>query len=332
MSDSPVLATAQLLVAGLRRGSGDNWIGFCPIHGETPGKSKPSFSINVATGMFQCFSGCGGGGLPQLLKRTGKSADYIDRTMERLRPYLKQVRAKNPIGVVGGMFTTSYPLPEKLLGLFEYAPEDLLREGFDEEVLRACDVGFDPERGRITYALRDLEGTLAGITGKPVGENTGGKYRVYEQELVDLGFRNYHFENRRTLWGWESVYPVAYRSETPVTVCVTEGYKARLWLLQHGFPMTVALMGTSLGWVQQVFLERLGAKLVLCLDNDAAGRLGTSKIGYKLRGQDVAVMRYPYPEAPKLQPDDLTEEELREAILEPYTLRQWRSAYHEWNR
>lgn len=325
-----VLATAQALVQGLRAGAGGNWIGYCPIHGEVPGKSTPSFSFNVDTGQWNCFAGCGGGGLPQLLKRVGKSNDYVDRIMERLRPLLRPVRAHKQSATTGGMFLTDYPLPERLLGLFEYAPVDLLDAGYDEEVLRNNDVGFDVERGRVTYAIRDLGGTLAGIAGKPVdGVDGVGKYLVYEQELVELGFKNYHFQNRRFLWGWEKVYQAVYHSEDPPPVYVTEGYKARLWLVQAGFPLTVALMGTGMSPTQQMFLERLGTKIVLCLDSDPAGRVGTAKIGYKLRGSNVAVMRYPNPEAPKIQPDDLADDELREALHSPYTFRQWRRFYNE---
>jgi len=325
----PVLAAAGALIPGLRPGSASNWIGFCPIHGEVPGRSTPSFSFNEATGQWNCFAGCGGGGIPQLLRKLHKSNEYIDRVMERLRPHLKPVRMKKESAASGGLFTTSYPLPERILGLFEYAPMELLQLGYDENVLFDNDVGFDIERGRVTYALRDLSGQLAGIVGKPVDPGAGGKYRVYEQEIVDMGFRGYHFQNRRFLWGWEKVYPVVYNSSNPDPVCVTEGYKARLWLIQHGFPLTVALMGTGLSETQRMFLERLGTKIILCLDNDPAGRTGTSKASYKLRGLDVAVMRYPFPEAPKLQPDDLAQEELAEAIHSPFTVRQWRRFYHE---
>lgn len=328
----PVLAAAHALVQGLRPSGGSNWIGFCPIHGETKGASKPSFSFNEATGQWNCFTGCGAGGLPQLLRKLHKSDEYIDRTMERLRPHLKPVRLKKESAARGGLFTTDYPLPERILGMFEHAPVDLLNLGYDEQVLFDNDVGFDTERERVTYALRDLSGQLAGIVGKPVDPGEGGKYRVYEQEIVDMGFRGYHFKNRRFLWGWEKVYPAVYYNADPSPVCVTEGYKARLWLIQHGFPLTVALMGTGMSETQQMFLERLGTRIILCLDNDPAGRLGTSKISYKLRGLDVAVMRYPFPEAPKLQPDDLTQEELGEAIHSPFTVRHWRRFYNEhWN-
>jgi hypothetical protein len=324
----PVLSTVFTLVDGLREGAGSNWIGFCPIHGEVRGKSTPSFSFNAATGQWNCFAGCGAGGLTQLLKRLHKSDQYIDRTMERLRPYLVPTSKKKNVIAAGGIFLTEYPLPEKVLGLFEYAPQELLKLGFDPQVLQDNDVGVDTQRHRTTYAIRDLHGTLAGIAGKPIDPGEGGKYRVYEQELVEMGFRGYHINNRQFFWRWEKVYPAVYNAKNPGPVYVTEGYKAALWLVQHGYYNTVAVMGTTLSLTQQMFLERLGTKIILCGDNDHWGRIGVSKIGYKLRGQDVAVMRYPYPEI-KLQPDDLTQSEIDEALGTPLSLREWRRNYHE---
>ena len=146
-----------------------------------------------------------------------------------------------------------------------------------------------------------------------------------------MGFRNYHINNRRFLWRWEKVYPgVYYSQDNPGPVYVAEGYKACLWLVQQGYYNTVALMGTGLSDTQQMFLERLGTNVVLCLDNDRWGRVGTSKIGYRLRGMDVSVMRYPCPEL-KLQPDDLNKTELDEALGRPLTMRQWRQKYHEYS-
>ena len=319
-----VISTIDRLVPGLRRGSGTNWIGFCPLHGEQVGKSKPSFSFNEATGQWHCFAGCGGGGLVQFLKRLNKPASYIDRTMERLRPLLKEVpRKKLSTRQEGGLFRARYPLPEKLLGLYDYAPVDLLDAGFDEEVLRDNDVGFDPSLDRIVSPIRDMYGALAGIVGKPISGEGLGKYLVYEQEIKDLGFRGYFFHNHKYLWRWEKVYPQVYQSSAPGVVCVCEGFKAALWLVQAGFPLTVALMGTSMSEVQTRFLHRLGTKTVLCLDDDAAGRIGTKKACYKLKGLDVRIMRYPY-RFFDLQPDDLTYGEIHEAILNPYTLVKWR--------
>jgi DNA primase len=327
-TQGPVLAAVDKWVLGLRKGAGQNWIGFCPIHGEAPGKSTPSFSFREDTGQWHCFAGCGGGGLPQLLKALSKSRSFIDKTMERLRPHLQDPVRKLPSTRQEGLFKAGTVLPEKILGLWEFLPEALTDPdtGLVEEVLFQHDIGFDPDRLRITYPIRDLAGNLAGVVGKPTGPDTRGKYLVYEKELRDMGFKNYHFENHRFMWRWERVYPNVYYSSQPSTVYIVEGFKACLWMVQHGFENTMALMGSSMSDTQFMFLQRLGGRVVLCLDDDRAGRAGTAKIGYRLRGSQVSVIRYPYPRF-NLQPDDLEERELREAVLNPYSLIQWRRAY-----
>jgi len=326
--EGAVLTTVSKFVQGLKPGANNNWLGYCPLHGEVPGRSKPSFSFNSETGLWNCFSGCGGGGLPQLLKLVGRSGTFVDKTMARLRPYLKEPARKSTSSHKEGLFLAQHPLPEKLLGLYEYAPVDLLNTGFDKEVLYQHDIGFDRELGRITYPVRDLSGTLAGIVGKPIGDDGPGKYVVYEKELQEKSkdFRNYSFDNHRFVWRWERVYQRLYCSEEPTIIYVTEGFKACLWMVQHGFPDTVALMGTKLSTVQQKFLERLGGTVILCLDDDHWGRAGTRRIGYKLRGLRVKVIHYPY-RYWDLQPDDLTEEELLNAINNAYTYTRWR---REW--
>lgn len=324
----PVLSTVERFLPDLRRGAGGNWLGFCPIHGEVAGRSTRSFSFHEPTGLWHCFAGCGGGGLPQFFKKLGKSPGYIDKAMERLRPYLQSSSKKLPTARKAGLFTSSYVLPEKLLGLWEYAPEALIGDdgGFQEDVLLRHDIGFDPVRQRITYPIRDLMGNLVGVMGKPVGYGAPGKYLVYEQELREMGFKNYHFQNSNVVWRWELVYPQVYASRDPVTFYLVEGFKACLWMVQHGYENTMALMGSSLSDIQLMFLQRLGGRVVLCLDDDAAGRVGTVKIGYRLRGLHVAVMRYPFPYF-NLQPDDLEESELKEALGNPYSLTQWRRSY-----
>lgn len=324
----PVVSAVSQWVPGLRKGSGENWLGFCPIHGETPGRSKPSFSLHSGTGQWHCFAGCGGGGLPQLLKALGKSRKFTDRTMERLGGHIRPAKRKAETATQERLFHTNYPLPERILGLWQYLPEDLVhpRVGLEEYVLEDHDIGFDPERSRIVFPVRDVAGTLAGVIGKPTGPDARGKYLVYEHELRDMGFKNYHMDKSRYLWRWERVYPAVYHRDGPATVHIVEGFKACMWMVQYGFENTMALMTSSISELQIMFLQRLGARVVLCLDDDNAGRRGTSKVGGRLKGLRVDVIRYPYRYF-NLQPDDLEESELQEAVHNPYSLAQWRRVY-----
>jgi DNA primase len=320
---TPVLELAQNLIPGLRQGADNNWTGFCPIHGEVPGKSTPSFSINVKTGLWICFAGCGGGHLRTLLHELGRSRTSIDLTMDRLDKHLVKVaKKKSPIGRPG-LFKAQFPLPERILGLFEACPQSLVDEGFDEDLLWSHDVGVDPERDWITYPIRDIEGTLAGIMGRTKGHP---KYKVYRQELKDMGFPGYTINNHDYLWRWDIVYPQVILSEERPTIYLCEGFKAALWMVQCGYELTLATMGSSLSNTQKIFLERLGGTLVWCSDFDPAGQKMVAKGSKKVMGLRQLVMNYPEGLG-RLQPDSLEPDELDEALDSSLSIARWRRRY-----
>ena len=61
-------------------------------------------------------------------------------------------------------------------------------------------------------------------------------------------------------------------------VCVTEGTLDTIWLDQHGYN-SVALLGANMSTSQQEAVLKLPTdELVLCLDNDDAGKIGTDRI------------------------------------------------------
>ena len=60
-------------------------------------------------------------------------------------------------------------------------------------------------------------------------------------------------------------------------ICITEGSLDTMWLDQHDFH-SVALLGAHMSKAQQALALKLPTKeLVLCLDNDDAGRIGLEK-------------------------------------------------------
>jgi DNA primase len=321
---SEVLSLYEHYVPGLKPGSEENYIGYCPLHGEVAGKSKPSFSVNAGNGLWCCFSGCGGGGVRRFLKELGKSKDYIDKTVERLKPYLEAgSKKKSPLATRTGLFRAATPLPEKILGLFDKVPIELLDAGFDEHLLWSHDVGYDEKHHAITFPIRDITGALAGIVGRNLSP-IGPKYKVYKSEIKALGFRDYSFDNHAYVWRGDRVYAKLIASQDPPVIYVTEGYKTCLWMVQNGFEDTICLMGSKLSDAQRIFLERLGGTLVLCLDNDPAGYAGTEKIGYEVHGCRVLVLSYP---ESVHQLDSLSHEELHGVVNNAIPYFQWRRAH-----
>jgi len=310
-----VLEIFETYVPGLKASAGSNYVGFCPIHGEDPKTSKRSLSVNTETGQWFCFAGCGGGALFSFLKNV-TTATKAERAFEKVKRSLKKpgVRKATPLSRDGvGLFRTEHPIPERILGLFDWVPEELIEEGFEEWVLQDNDIGVDQDRNRITFPLRDVDGYLAGISGKRLSGD-GPKYKIYTTELEELGYRGQDLDPRKLVWRCDRIYP-AFLAEGPKpTTYVTEGFKACLWMVQNGYPTTGAILGSTATDEQLRFLEHLGGTVVLCLDNNEAGLLGTLRSGYKLRGKTrVRVIRYPSDD-PKLQPDDLSPDELTAAV------------------
>jgi hypothetical protein len=324
MSEEAVLEFFGKFVAGLQKGSGANFTGYCPLHGEIPGRSKRSFSVNVLTGQWFCFAGCGGGGLPSLLKKLGKPSDYVDRSMERLKPHLQKANQKKPSVLnTGGLFRVKVHVPERILGLYESCPTSLLDAGFDERVLWDHDVGYDEERRRLTFPIRDLVGDLAGIMGRhtdPVEVERYGKYRFYTTELRQFGVTD-PINKGDFLWRWDKVYAKYQATSERPLIYVAEGFKACLWMVQHGYEDTVALMGTSMSETQKLFLQRIGGPVVWCLDNNRAGIAGTVRNSYRLRGIQQWVLNYP---ESAIQPDDISPEQLHEATQSSLPVSIWR--------
>lgn len=315
MSDE-VSAIFQKHVPGLKRSGGPNWSGCCPLHGEVPGKSRPSFCVNIETGLWICYAGCGAGNIPQFLRALGKTREQVEVTMELVEPHLRTTR-KRPRNRTDDEVVTV--IPEKLLGLFDSCPNQLIESGFDEQLLYLHDVGFDQKRNRITYAIRDLEGTLVGIMGR----QTSTKYGKYMPYLPnELGISNYKFEKSQHLWRGDRVFAQTFHAETKDPIYVVEGFKAALWMVQNGYENTVALMGASMSDAQAAILERIGNPVVLFLDNDRAGHDGTLRISYKLSG--LRVLAVPYPDETIKQPDDLDPAGLREVINETCSLGRWK--------
>ena len=325
-----VLRLFEQYVKGLKPSGENNYSGYCPIHGEEPGKSKSrSLHVNVATGQWICFSQCGGGNLKSFLTKAMGSASRAEHSYERVQRFLqapkkKGMRLDGPVGE----FRCENPLPERILGLFDHMPQELLDAGFEEEVIRDHSIGVDLVRDRITYPIRDVDGYLAAIVGRNPDSDGGPKYTRYTWELEEMGHRGHDFPHRDLLWRCDKVYPATFVGGARPIIPIVEGYKACLWLVQWGFPLAMALQGSRMTPSQARLLQRIGGTVVLFLDNNAAGLQGTHRIGYMLDGLRVRVAQYPDPD-PKLQPDSLCPADVHDVLDNALSLPKWRALHRD---
>lgn len=294
-----------------RRSGPQDLMVVCPFHLNKTGKAENtgSLAISIATGMWFCHT-CGeGGGVRKLLKRMNlpdtevpEDALSAPERSPRGRFYIPNA-AVDPACI----------LPESYLGLFDTGsrmPAAVHDWGFSYRTYRSFDLGYDPRHLRVIFPLRDFRGNLVGFSGRALDDHPA-RYKVYaEREYASWGISHPPLKEKgKLIWNYERVY-AAIQSQHRATILVTEGFKACMWLVQLGFPLTIALLGSNMSEEQHSLLERLGGTLYLFLDNDEAGDKKHA-IAQRLAntGNDVRVPTYP-----TKQPDLLTRPQVEEAI------------------
>lgn len=326
---------AELMKGYLRyvRPAGDgNIAGPCPYH-KGGQEKKPSFYMSTTKGVFFCHA-CGAKGtLAQFLKSMGAKRDEIDAAMEGIEFEPKEKIERKKLKL------TQARLNETILGLFEYCPKDLVKAGFERELLQEYEIGFDKENMRIIFPLRDKYGTLVAIIGRTVVHDGYPRYKCYSSEdllkfangdpdLVEM-YSNYKINHRAFLWNMHRVFPGAFYDDLKEVV-VVEGYKACLWMIQAGYPNSVAIQGSQSTHFQEGVLSSLGATVYLFLDNNMAGQLGTVKSGGRMVdhwGMRVKVCQYPYDAEEGTQPDNLEMEALHSVFDTAISFRTWRAQW-----
>lgn len=313
MSDAlPVFST---YVEGVKPSSAPNYTCYCPLHGETPGKSTRSFSFNSQTGAWICFAGCGGGYLPQFLNLVGLSRSQIDSKLDRVSLQKPKERSNN-------FKQVSNILPEKVLGLWDAVPKSMLRLGFTEATLKLHDIGYDSERGRITFPIRDIRGRLRGVSGRATSEQNLPRYKVYNSEFKSLGFNHYSIDKGDHLWRAHLVWPGIKSLANDSPVVVVEGFKVAMMAYQAGVNNVVALMGTFMTPRQKALLELFDRPVIFCLDNDVPGIKNSVNNSYKLN--TLECLAVDYPEHVK-QLDQLELPEIKNLIDNPVSIKNFKS-------
>ena len=301
----------------------------CPFHkgGE---ERRASFWINRETGAWGCFS-CTkhGSGLKWLLKDMGlkslkvqavlEEAELDAKKTEKVRKAKARLKARKD-------YKGDHILPDSLLGVFDWMPLALVEQGYTPELLKEHDIGYDKRNERITFPIRDLYGNLVGISGRSTRPGEEPKYLVYngrrnldgKEVLGELGewFPEYSNDGIRDhLWRLDKFYKPLFETNKGQLIIV-EGYKAALWMVQHGWTYTCALMGARLSATQERIIRSLGAETFVLLDNNYAGRSGSRDICQRLAVSSFPVYqcRYLADHDENTQPDDLTEAELEEVL------------------
>src|SRR5690242_12059684 len=119
---------------------------------------------------------------------------------------------------------------------------------------------YDRFRGRLLFAIRDLQGRVVAFGGRAFGDEQPKYLNSPETALYTKGNLLFAADLAR-----ESI-------RTKNRALIVEGYVDCLMAHQHGFTETVAALGTAFTPAQLATLRRYCDEVVTFFDADAAGQ------------------------------------------------------------
>jgi len=295
---------------------GSLW-GCCPFHSE----KTPSFHVVPSRQIYKCF-GCGKGGgvinfimemenlsypdaVRFLAKRAGMEVPESGGDAGVRRRYKRCVEAntaaarfyhgylKGPGGGAVRDYIARRRISPKFVVRFGLgaAPEEwdaltqaLTAQGFSKgELIEAgLSVGgknggvYDKFRARLMLPVIDVRGDVVGFTSRILPDREGAKYLNSPDTPC--------FKKSRLIYALN----FAKSTKRPNLILV-EGNIDVITLHQAGFDNAVATMGTALTEEHARILSRYAGELVLCYDNDAAGKKSTDRVLGILKNAQLSV-------------------------------------------
>ena len=134
---------------------------------------------------------------------------------------------------------------------------------------------YDKFRNRLMFPVIDVRGDVVAFGGR-VLDKSEPKYMNSQETPV--------YSKRRVLYGLN----LAKKSKRP-NIILCEGNIDVVTLHQAGFDNAVASMGTALTVEQTRLLSRFTKELVLCYDNDNAGKIATERALEILNNSEFSV-------------------------------------------
>ena len=269
--------------------------------------------------------------------------ETVDRKRNRLYQlnseaaeyYAYQLRGK--FGAAGREYLQRRELTKETIRRFGlgYAPDSfnrlynyLKKKGyFDEELRESGLVRFNTKgtacdffRNRVIYPILDRDDLVIGFGARSLGEG-GPKYINLQETAV--------FDKGSTLFGIN----LARKTRQPYLL-LCEGYMDVIMLQQTGFDSAVATLGTALTKRHALQLRQYTDRIVICYDNDGAGKNAAMRAIPLLReaGLDIRVIDLkPYKDPDEFVRNEGTDafENRLEQTLDSFLFRSdvWKSGY-----
>ena len=251
----------------------------CPFHSD----NSPSFSINLNTGEWKCWSGCGGS--KDLVDLVVKIT-HVDKNQARRDILNKLVADSRSLSEILSPSLVVPPKQEPVFYIRNKVPRYFLNRGFTLETAKNWQIGYEPDLKGVAIPVKE-EGRIVGLITRTI---TGLPMRY----VTSTGFIKSNY-----LFGIDHV------SSTVKSIVLVEGPLNAIWLHQNGYS-AVAIMGTDISKEQYYKLTKRFNEVILAFDNDlpleggfSPGKEATIKAIHKLKGLTTYVL--PLPEGKDVQ-------------------------------
>ena len=296
--------------------AGANYLGLCPFHNE----KTPSFTVSPEKQLYKCF-GCGAGGnvigfvmqienlefidaVKKLADRCGMTVPESDDPSFSIRKRVLEANVaaarffRSNLSTEKGKKAAEYlirrGLSTKIVqtfgigyatdGWFELTNE-LTRQGFTRAELEAARLSgkgknggyFDFFRDRVMFPIINERGEVIAFSGRVLTSGAEGRKYINTPDTPA-------YNKSRALYGIH----IAKRTKEDFLILV-EGNMDVVALHQAGFDNAIATCGTALTPHQAQIIRKPGAKVVVCFDQDDAGKKATDRAIDILSQADIEV-------------------------------------------
>lgn len=298
---------------------GKNYFGICPFHND----HNPSMSVSSEKQIYTCFV-CGASGNVFNFVENYENVDFVTAVKivaDKIGYNLKvDTRSNNPnkkyydlldlankyfinnLNSKAGISAKDYLIKERHLDdktIEEFkiglALNDnnlnklLLSKGYNEKEIVNLSLANSTENGlldlfrnRITFPINDERGNTVAFSARIFNGEDSSKYINSKESII--------FKKGNILFNYDKA-----RNEVSKTksIIICEGQMDAIRIYSSGIKNVCATMGTALTKEHISLLKKLNSKIILMMDNDAAGEKSTIANGEELvnSGLDVLVVR-----------------------------------------
>lgn len=293
---------------------GKNFFGVCPFHDD----HSPSMSVSPDKQIYKCFV-CGATGNVfnfvenylgvSFLEAVKIVADKIGEnfTIKENKEEAKNKKFYDIMNLATLFYENNLRTPQG-----KEAREYLHKRGITDEIIKDFSIGlslpvnnalytllskkqidkkdmdalgliaegengtYDLFRNRIMFPLKSPNGKVVGYSARIYNSDSNSKYINTRETIL--------FKKRENLYNYNLASQYA-RQEKFIVIC--EGQMDAIRIYSVGIRNVVATMGTALAKEQVQLLKKLNVKVIVVMDNDAAGELSTVSLGQSLLKENI---------------------------------------------